>query len=320
MKEEHYGLGFKLFSDEDIEAIHEATLDVMGDLGVRVCGKRAHEYLSAAGCEVDGKTGMVKFPKNLVNDCIESAPEEFLMAARDPAKDAWIRRNKVTYTNFGTGIMFEDPYTGERRDTTKEDLGLIARVCDAVDEVDQFTIAVTARDVPEAVKDLHEAEAVFNNTSKHFGHDVGNAEMARYVIRMAELIAGGKEYLRKRPILCLGMCPVSPLELHEDGTDIIIEAALAGLPLDILSMAMTGASSPATIPGTLVVMNSEFLSGLVLSQLANKGNSVLYGTSSTIMDMRYMTSPVGAPEHAMIGAAVAQLGQYYKIPVDTGGT
>ncbi len=317
MKEDFFGLGFHFFSHEDLAAIHDATLEVMGEVGIRVGGEKAREIYAGAGCEI--ADDMVRFPAQLVNDAIDSSPAEFLMAGRDPQHDAWQRVNKVTYTNFGTGIMIDDPITGEWRKTTKEDLGLVARVADAIPEVDQFTIAVAAQDVPEAVKELHEAEAVFQNTAKHFGHDVADGWSAEYFIRMAALVAGGKESLRERPIVSMGTCPNSPLELHEASTQIIIAGAEAGLPLDILSMAMTGGTSPVTLPGTLVVTNAEILSGIVLAQLVRKGNPMIYGSSTTMMDMKHTTSPVGAPEHAMIGAAVAELGHFYQIPTDTGG-
>lgn len=319
MREEYFGLGFHFFDRVDLEAIHDATLEVMADVGVNVYGKEAHEILTGAGCTItDGNS--LHFPKNLVNDAIASSPASYLMAGREEKFDAYQKPGKVTYTNFGTGIHIEDPFTGELRNTTKADLALAAKVCDAIDEVDQFTIAIAALDVPEASKGLHEAEAVFNNTSKHFGHDLDNGRDAAYFIRMAELVAGGKEALKERPICSMGTCPISPLELHQDSTELIITACRAGIPIDILSMAMTGGTSPVTIPGTMVVTNAEILAGIVLGQLVHKGNPMMYGTSTTMMDMKHMVSPVGAPEHAMFGAAVAELGQFYQIPTDAGGT
>ena len=85
-------------------------------------------------------------------------------------------------------------------------------------------------------------------------------------------------------------------------------------------MGLCGGTTPATLAGTLVTTNAEILAGIVLAQLVNKGNPILYGTSTTIMDMKTITSPVGAPEHAMCGAAVGQIGHYYGIPTNVGGT
>ncbi|MEG1497249.1 MAG: trimethylamine methyltransferase family protein, partial [Clostridiales bacterium] len=151
MVQEYFGLGFHFFEKEDLEAIHDATLEVMMDVGINVYGKEAHELLIDAGCKIT-EENRIHFPAQLVNDAITSAPSEFLMAGRESKFDALQKPGKVTYTNFGTGIMIDDPFTGEWRKTTKHDLALAARVCDAVDEVDTFTIAIAAQDVPEAIK------------------------------------------------------------------------------------------------------------------------------------------------------------------------
>jgi trimethylamine:corrinoid methyltransferase-like protein len=211
-------LGYSILEKKDLDAIHESTLKLMEEFGVRVFGDQAHEIYSAAGCHVDRETNMVRFPRNLVNDCIESAPAEYTLYARNPEKSFGIGGKKVTYTNFGTGVYILDPYTGERRSTTKEDLCNIARFIDAVYEVDCITIPVAATDVPEEIKELHEAEAIFHNTSKHFGHDTDGGENTRRFIRMAAAVAGGMDQLREKPIVSLGACPNSPLELHEAAT------------------------------------------------------------------------------------------------------
>jgi trimethylamine--corrinoid protein Co-methyltransferase len=137
---------------------------------------------------------------------------------------------------------------------------------------------------------------------------------------MAAAIQGGYDKLRERPIVSMGACPNSPLEINENETSIIKLSAEHGLPIDILSMGLCGGTTPATLAGTMVTTNAEILGGIVLAQLINKGNPILYGSSTTIMDMKTITSPVGAPEHAMFSSAVGQLGHYYGIPTNVGGT
>jgi trimethylamine---corrinoid protein Co-methyltransferase len=314
------GIGLELLSRQDLEAIHEATLKILEQFGLKVFGEEALEIYGAAGCQIDRNTNMVKIPRHLVNDAIVSSPGKILMAARDPRCDVIVEGNKVVFTNFGTGTMIEDLETGALRASTKADLADTARLCDAIDEVDIYTIAVTAQDVPEATRELHEAEAVLNNTVKHFGHDTQDTATTKRFIEMGAAVAGGMDKLKERPIISMGTCPNSPLELHTNNTEVIIEVARAGIPLDILSMAMAGGTSPVTLAGTLVVTNAEILGGIVLAQLVNKGTPVIYGSSTTMLDMLYTTSPVGAPEHGMVSAAVAQLGHFYEIPTDVGGT
>ena len=313
-------LGYKILVEPDMDLIHEATLAVLEKTGLKVLSKQARDIFADAGCSVNEETHIVRFPSNLIEYAVDSAPDKFLLASRDGRHDIMLDGAKTVFKNFATGVKVIDPYTGAYRDSTKNDLGSIARFCDALDEVDYFTLAVSAQDIRPEVRDLHEAEVVLNNTSKHFSHDTQSREGTRRFIAMAESIAGGRENLKERPIVSLGTCPVSPLELHEECTDLIIDAAQAGIPVNILSMGLAGATTPVTMAGTLVVTNAEILGGILLAQLVREGTPVIYGTSNTIMDMVHTTSPVGAPEHAMFSSAVGQLGQYYSIPTNVGGT
>ena len=314
---------YTILSRSDLDALHEATLNLMEDYGVCIFGKRAQEILIGAGCKLNKETNQVMFPRNLVNDCINSAPAEYTLYGRDPedaSRNIKFGGDNVTFTTFGTGIVIIDPYTGERRETTLQDVANVARFADAIPEVDTITIPVAAQDVSEEIKELYEAEALFTNSTKHIIQDTDGGPNTKKVIEIAAAIAGGYDALRERPILSLGACPNSPLEIHENATEQIIEAALAGVPMDILSMGLCGGTTPVTLAGTLLVTNCEILAGIVLAQVVSKGAPVYYGSSTSIMDLKLATSPVGAPEHAMVGAAVAEIGHYYKIPTVAGGT
>jgi len=120
--------------------------------------------------------------------------------------------------------------------------------------------------------------------------------------------------LRERPVVGFGVCPVSPLQLPRDATEVIVECARLGLPDTILSMAMAGGSAPVTLAGTLVVHNAEVLAGIALAQITESGSPVTYGSSTTAMDLRFASASVGSPECGMIGAGVACLARFYLLP------
>ena len=107
---------------------------------------------------------------------------------------------------------------------------------------------------------------------------------------------------------------MSPLQLPRDATDVIIESARAWCPDTILSMAMSGGSSPVTLAGTLVLHNAEVLGGIVLAQLVERGCPFTYGSSTTAMDLRLATASVGSPELALFSAACAQIARRYRLP------
>lgn len=308
------GMGLNLFTDDELYAIHCATLEVLHKTGIKVECDHALEMFHSGGADVDRNSRMVKIPPYMVEDAIRSAPSTLFLAGRNPQNDLVLEGGRVGFTNFGEGIRVIDPYTREYRKTTKQDVANTALICDAMSEIDVYERAVAAQDEHPLSAALHEAEAYFHNTSKHCFSGANNAKNLRKIIKMAETIVGGKEKLKERPIYSTLVCPTSPLQLVKDCTEVIIEAAESGIVTNVLSMAMAGGSAPVTLAGTLVVHNAEVLSGIVLSQVVKKGAPVIYGSSTTIMDLKYTTAPVGSPELGMINAGVAKLAQYYLLP------
>jgi len=140
--------------------------------------------------------------------------------------------------------------------------------------VDVYERAVGAGDVPVATVQLHNAEAWLSNTSKHGFMGPGGGYLAKKILEMAAAISGGMDKLRERPIISFVTCPVSPLQLMKESCEIIMVSAQSGVPINILSMAMAGGSSPVTLAGTLVDHNAEILGGIVLSQLTCKGRGL----------------------------------------------
>lgn len=308
------GFGLKMFSEDELYAIHLATLQVLGKTGIKVESQEARDIFASGGAKVDHGTHMVKFPAYIVEDAIHSAPSTVILNARNPVHNVVLEGKRVHFTNFGEGIMVIDPYTGEYRKSVKEDCANAALMCDYLDEVDVILRAVAAHDVYTPTHVLQEMEACFLNTSKPVFNGGVDSRLAEYLFQMGAAVAGGMDKFKERPMLSLNVCPTSPLQLTAHCTEAIIKCAEYGVPVNILSMAMAGGSSPVTLGGTLVTHNAEVLSGVILSQLTRKGTPVIYGSSTTMMDLRTTTAPVGAPELGMINAAVAALAQYYLLP------
>ena len=314
------GLGLNMFTDDELAELHRATLDVLQDAGLMVFNDEAQEILYSHGCKVDKETNIVKIPPYIVDEAIKSAPSTVLLAGRDPKYDIVLEGTRVGFANFGAGIQVLDLETGEIRESTKKDVAETALLCDALDGVDIYIAAVVPRDMPTMTQGLHTAEAMFTNCSKHCMGGGDDGWSARKIIEMAQVVTGSAENLRRRPIFSLAGCPVSPLQLSKEFCEVIIEAAKAELPCNMISMSLSGATAPVTNAGTLIVHNAEVLGAIVLSQLVRKGATVIYGSSTTMMDLTMANAPVGAPEMGMINAAVANLAQYYNLPSFIAGT
>jgi trimethylamine--corrinoid protein Co-methyltransferase len=308
------GVGLNMFSDDEIQDIHLATLMVLERTGIWVELDEALDIYSDGGCAVDRETRLVRIPPHVVEDAIRSAPSRYTLYGRDPKNDFVVEPGRVGFTNFSEGIRVIDVETGEYRESTKKDIADIARLNDYLSEFDTHEIAVGAKDAPPETAAVHNTEMQLLNTTKPIGIGPLSGMEARAIYRMAAEVAGGEDELRARPIIYGGVCPVSPLKLPRDVTEVIIESARWWIPDNILSMAMAGGSSPVTMAGTLVTHNAEVLSGIVLAQLTERGCPVMYGSSTTAMDLKLAAASVGSPEIAVISAAVAQMARRYMIP------
>jgi trimethylamine--corrinoid protein Co-methyltransferase len=308
------GLSFGNLTDAELDDIHLATLKVLEKTGLFIETDEALEIFDGAGAEIDANNKIVKIPPQLVEDAIESAPSRILLAGRDPRHDKELGTGQVYFTNFSEGIEVVDPFTGKRRVPLKSDLASAARLVDYLDEIDVCEKAVGSSDVPREVLPLHNAEAMLTHTTKHCCVGPGSGYLLNKLVQMAGVISGGIKKFQERPILSFTTCPVSPLRLIRECCEIIIEAARSRSIINILSMAMAGGTSPVTLAGTLVTHNAEVLGGITLNQLVQKGSPVIYGSSTTAMDLKIGAASVGTPECAIISGAVARLARYYALP------
>ena len=308
------GLSVNVFTESELDDIHLGTLEVLERTGVFVEADDARDIFKDGGCIVDTETRMVRIPPHVVEDAIAAAPSKYVLCGRDPKNDFLMEPGRVAFTNFSEGIAVIDMDTGKVRESTLQDVADIARLNDYLSEMDTHEISVGARDVPPETAAVHNTEAQLLNTTKPIGIGPLSGQECNAIFRMCAEVVGGADELRARPIVYGGVCPVSPLKLPRDATEVIIECSRWGIPDNILSMAMAGGSSPVTLAGTLVTHNAEVLAGITLAQLVERGSPVMYGSSTTAMDLKLAAASVGSPEIALISAAVAQMARRYMLP------
>ncbi len=308
------GLSLHILSDDELNEIHLGTLEVLQQTGIFVEDETARTVFGDHGAQVDAPSRIVKLPPYLVEEAIRSAPAKVILAGRDPKHDLVLESSRVHFTNFSEGVKINDLASGENRDPVKQDLIDSARMIDYLPEVDFCEKALGAHDVDQSVVALHNAEAYLTHTSKHCAFGPVNGYLLKKILEMARVIAGGMAAFAKRPLVSFTTCPVSPLQLIRDCCEIIMESARNNVVCNILSMAMAGGTAPVTLAGTLVTHNAEILAGLTLAQLTRKGAPVIYGSSTTAMDLKMAAATVGTPECALISGAVARLARYYALP------
>ncbi len=306
------GLSLNMFTQDEMDAIHRATIEVMEHTGVLIGCPEARKMLIEAGA-TDLGDEIISFPQWMVEEAVIAAPETITLAGRTPDRDVVLDGSRVVFTNFGEAVYLVDPDTGEVRNTKKEDVVNLTRVIDALDVIPVCERMAGAQDYPEAVAEIHNYEALLLNTNKHVFTGGGNGRLTQYMIDMAKAAVGEEEFA-KRPPVTFNTCPISPLKLTGDVCEVIMVSAKNGATVNVLSMGMAGGSTPVHLAGALVVHNCEALAGLCLAQTTKKGAKFIYGSSSTAMDLRYGAAVVGTPECALLNAGVAAMARYYKLP------
>lgn len=288
---------------------------------MKVENNEAVEIFRSAGASVGTVKdyAIVKIPPKVVEECIENAPKKVVYYGRDPEKDYVAESGSTTFSTFGECINIFDLDSRECRKTVKKDCEDIALICDYLDEVKVYDRAVNPSDKPTATQALHNAEASFTNIAKHITIGPGSAGILRKMMEMAAACVGGMEAFKKRPIFSSTVCPASPLLLVDDVCDVIIESARQGIGLILYPMPLSGVSAAATLAGTMVSINAEVLSALVLAQLTAKGIPCTYASSSTIFDLKRVVVSLGAPEMALLSMGTTRLAQYYSLPCIASG-
>jgi trimethylamine---corrinoid protein Co-methyltransferase len=313
-------LRWDVLSSGDLERLHEATLVVLESTGVRFPSPRALAVLERSGCRVDRRTSVAKIPRAAVVEAVAACPKTYLLAARDPQADVVLDGRRCYLSNDASGVFVHDHHIGELRPSTKADVARSARFIDAIPALSFcWGPIVTSRDAPAPSRALHDAEAVFTNTSKHFQTVTTVGERpARYLVEMAAVIAGGHDELRARPLLSFMQCAVDPLAHDGPNLEANLVAAEHGLPCGFMPMPLAAGTGPATLAGTLVVHNAATLSGLVLLQLASPGTPVFVAGAPSVIDLQSGGYTGGSPEDYLLAAAATQLARSHGVPMAMG--
>ncbi len=306
------GLSLNVFTQDEMDAIHRASIEVLEHTGVLIGCPEARKLLIDAGAKDLGDE-IISFPQWMIEETINQAPETITLAGRTPDRDIVLDSSRVIFTNFGEAVYLIDPDTGEVRNTCKQDVINLTRVVDALDVIPVCERMAGAQDYPEAVAEIHNYEALLLNTTKHVFTGGGNGRLTQYMVDMAKAAVGEENFEERCPVT-FNTCPISPLKLTGDVCEVIMVAARNGATVNVLSMGMAGGSTPVHLAGALVVHNCEALAGLALAQKTRKGTRFIYGSSSTAMDLRYGAAVVGTPELALLNAGVAAMARYYKLP------
>ncbi|MFC1928744.1 trimethylamine methyltransferase family protein [Chloroflexota bacterium] len=327
---------------EQVQQIHESSIQILNDLGLLSFNRKASEIFHSHGAEVttvsdsDIPCCHVKIPERLVLDALASTPKTVKLGARKPDNILVMKGDEPRVffvTGSETNICLDVDFSAyvKKSDPTNEiqvpefrprratvaDLCDSAHVCEHLETVDGYirTVNIQDKDINEDNKDVNKFFASLNNTTKHVMSGLTNLKQLDAVVRMAELIVGGKDELKENPIISFITCLVkSPLQFVDDTTEVLMDVCQRGLPVVVSSSPQAGTSAPIKEAGIMAQINAEVLAGITLSQLVNKGTPVLYGSVPVRARMDTLGDSYGSVETSQYNIDCVQMARFYKIP------
>jgi trimethylamine--corrinoid protein Co-methyltransferase len=302
----------RMLSDEQLQAIHNTSLDILSRTGIVMKNEAARELLLEAGAwEADGR---IKIPEIMVMDAVASAPSRIPLHNRLGELTMPLEAGKVFFGPGSDCIFTMDLESGERRKATAEDIRRIAHLCDGLDQMD-FTMSMgNPSDVPAMDIYVHEFISMIRGSVKPTCYTANNRADMEDIYAIACAVAGGETALRERPFLILYAESISPLLYPDESVDKLLFCAEVGIPVTYPPSPNTGGGGPITVAGALALGNAECLAGLVLTQLVRPGTPFLYGMNIAALDMKSAIVSYGAPEWPTGMAAWCDLARWYGLP------
>ena len=300
-----------VLTDEEVEAIHQATLRILSEVGIVLTQPEACEVLAGAGAMV--RDDRVLLPPDVVERVVAQCPRVVNVRGRS-GDTVTLGDGNLHWHNLGGARDVYDPRTGQRRPATAQDVRDSARLLDALDGVTTITPFFTPQDVPGPLMSLAMYRHTLPHTTKPVqGPGAQTAAEVRYVARMAAVVGPPAE------VLTLGISPISPLTFPDDVVEAMMETARLGVPLGPLPCPSAGATAPMSLAGSLAQQNAEVLASVVLAQLVHPGLPIVYCGRLAMMEPRTGVSVWGGVELGLASAATVQLGHRYGLPVNVYG-
>ena len=305
-------VGMTMVSENQLDEIFEAALTVLSKTGFKMTHDEAKQICRSAGCQVDAD--LVRVPKNVVEQCIQTAPKGFSIYDRlgNPALDL---SGRNSYYGCSTGSPYTlDAETGEIRSTRYKDLEIGALVSDALPNIDWVMPFGTTQDTPRDASFLYDFEACVSNTTLPIMFLSEGQKDSLYIQKMAAACVGGRETLESKPFLMAYPEPITPLFYPEEVVNRAFLAADWGIPQCPGTSQIIGATSPVTMAGAVVLWLAEALMSVVVLQLYKPGAKICLSGNFGKFDMATTVSAVASPETCMCLAVEAQMGQRLGLP------
>lgn len=304
----------KLLSDELMEQIINEGFELLMDPGVRVHNDEALKLLAESGARVDFDTQIAYIPEKVVRQALETRPSEFYLYNLDGEQAVHYGGDSVQFDPGSAAINVLDSETQEQRQPLTDDFVKFVKLVETIPQLDAQSTAMICVDVPEEIGDLYRLYLALNFMRKPIITGAFGKDTWWTMKDMLVAMVGSEKALAEKPIAVFDVCPSPPLLWSDLTCQNMIDSARYGIPSELVSMPLAGATSPVTLAGAVVQHTAECLSGVTICQLAKAGAPIVWGGSPATFDMREGTTPMGAVGTWMIDCAYSEIGKALGMP------
>jgi trimethylamine--corrinoid protein Co-methyltransferase len=288
---------------------------LLDEIGVFVENDEALGILEAAGARVERDKRRVRIPADIVEKAVESAPSKITVYDRNGEAAMDLGGDRIHFNPGSAALRIYDAKEGRSRVPVTADLVNFVTLTDALAGYAAQSTGLISGDVPQEIGDRYRLYIALQYSAKPVVTGTFRVDAFKVMHEMLAAVAGDAEKLREKPTAIFDCCPSPPLKWSDLTAQALIDCARTGLVAELISMPLTGATSPVTLAGAVTQHCAECLSGVVIHQLAMPGAPIIYGGSPACFDMRKGTTPMGAIETMMIDGAYAEIGKHLGLPV-----
>lgn len=299
-----------LLAPEQIDSVHEASIRILSERGIRVDSERARRCLAKGSARVEGDR--VLLGRELVDEAIATAPSTIDIHDRAGQK-AFTLGGESAPTRFGVGVTnlwYQEPSTDELVPFARRHMASGVRLSEALSSYDVISTLGVLRDLPPSVADLYATLEMIANSTKPLVLLVSDEKLFPPTLELLEALRGE---LDTKPYAIPYLNPITPLVLNEGTSDKLLDAAERSIPTIYSNYGMAGMTTPLGCAGTLALLNAELLAGLVLAQLAKPGAPMILGSLPLVFDMKTMVDFYD-PRTILVDLACAEMMAHYQIP------
>ncbi len=304
----------RFLSDELIERIISEAREVLCKLGVEIHNKDILSMLQDSGAQVNIDKNHVLLTNDIIDKALKTAPHSFKLYDVLGNETHNFSGYNVYFTPGSAALHVLDYMTNTIRKPFTEDYVYYAKVISQLDNIASQSTAFIPADVHEKISDSYRLYLSLLYCEKPVVTGAFTIEAFSIMKDLQVAVRGTKEELVLKPLTLFSCCPTSPLKWSDVTSRNLVDCARYSIPVEFVSMPLSGFMAPVTLVGTLVQHTAETLSGVVISQLTNPGTPVLYGGSPAVFDVRYETTPMGAVATQMIDCAYNEIGKYLGMP------